>query len=112
MSTTSSRQAVITPTLHWIFPLASANTNSLTIPRSRWCSSCSALRASPVCPSATKIAPDALFDPDWKEEEKPWVLGRQPFGRIAIANSDAGASAYSNVAIDQAHRAVAEILRS
>ena len=55
------------------------------------------------------FAPNALFDPDWKEEEKPWVLGRQPFGRIAIANSDAGASAYSNVAIDQAYRAVGEI---
>jgi hypothetical protein len=40
------------------------------------------------------------------------VLGRQPFGKIVIANSDAGASAYSNVAIDQAHRAIAEILRS
>jgi spermidine dehydrogenase len=58
------------------------------------------------------FTPNALFDPDWKEEEKPWVLGRQPFGKIAIANSDAGASAYSNVAIDQAHRAIGEILRS
>jgi spermidine dehydrogenase len=51
-----------------------------------------------------------LFDPDWKEEEKPWIVGRQRFGRIAIANSDAGASAYTDVAIDQAHRAVAELL--
>jgi spermidine dehydrogenase len=58
------------------------------------------------------FTPNALFDPDWKEEEKPWVLGRQPFGKVAIANSDAGASAYSNVAIDQAHRAIGEILRS
>jgi spermidine dehydrogenase len=57
------------------------------------------------------FTPSPLFDPDWKEEEKPWVLGRQPFGKIAIANSDAGASAYSNVAIDQAHRAITEILR-
>jgi spermidine dehydrogenase len=57
------------------------------------------------------FTPNALFDPDWKEEEKPWVIGRQPFGKIAIANSDAGASAYSNVAIDQAHRAITEILR-
>jgi spermidine dehydrogenase len=56
--------------------------------------------------------PNSLFDPDWKEEEKPWVMGRQPFGEIAIANSDAGASAYSDVAIDQAWRAVSEILRS
>jgi spermidine dehydrogenase len=54
--------------------------------------------------------PNSLFDPTWKEEEKPWVIGRQPFGRIVIANSDAGASAYTNVAIDQAHRAITEIL--
>jgi spermidine dehydrogenase len=56
--------------------------------------------------------PNTLFDPDWKEEEKPWVIGRKPFGGIAIANSDAGASAYSDVAIDQAWRAVGEILKS
>jgi spermidine dehydrogenase len=54
--------------------------------------------------------PNTLFDPDWKEEEKPWVVGRKSFGKIAIANSDAGASAYSDVAIDQAWRAVGEIL--
>jgi spermidine dehydrogenase len=54
--------------------------------------------------------PNALFDPDWKEKEKPWVIGRKPFGRIAIANSDAGASAYTDVAIDQAYRAVQELL--
>jgi spermidine dehydrogenase len=56
--------------------------------------------------------PNSLFDPDWKEEEKPWVIGRKPFGKIAIANSDAGASAYSDVAIDQAWRAVGEVLKS
>jgi spermidine dehydrogenase len=56
--------------------------------------------------------PNSLFDPDWKEERKPWVIGRTPFGKIAIANSDAGASAYSDVAIDQAWRAVGEILKS
>jgi spermidine dehydrogenase len=54
--------------------------------------------------------PNSLFDPDWKEEDKPWVIGRKPFGRIAIANSDAGANAYTNEAIDQAHRAVTELL--
>jgi spermidine dehydrogenase len=36
------------------------------------------------------------------------VIGRKQFGRISIANSDAGASAYTNVAIDQAYRAVQE----
>ena len=43
-----------------------------------------------------------LFDPDWSEEERPWVIGRKPFGRIAIANSDAAAAAYTDAAIDQA----------
>ena len=57
-------------------------------------------------------APSALFDPDWKEGEQPWVIGRKRFGRIAIANSDAGANAYTDVAIDQAHRAVGELLAS
>ena len=52
-----------------------------------------------------------LFDPDWKEGEQPWVVGRKPFGRIAIANSDAGASAYTDTAIDQAYRAVQEVLK-
>jgi spermidine dehydrogenase len=52
---------------------------------------------------------NSLFDPDWAEGEQPWVVGRKPLGRIAIANSDAGASAYSDVAIDQAYRAVSEL---
>jgi spermidine dehydrogenase len=55
------------------------------------------------------FTPNPLFDPAWKEEEKPWVIGRERVGRIAIANSDAGASAYTNVAIDQAWRAVGEL---
>lgn len=54
-------------------------------------------------------APNSLFDPDWKEEEKPWVIGRKPFGRITIANSDSGAKAYLDAAVDQAHRAVQEL---
>jgi|HubBroStandDraft_2_1064218.scaffolds.fasta_scaffold02883_1 spermidine dehydrogenase len=54
--------------------------------------------------------PNALFDPAWKDGEQPWVLGRKPFGRITIANSDAGANAYTDVAIDQGLRAVDEIL--
>ena len=56
--------------------------------------------------------PNPLFDPDWPKGQQPWVVGRQPFGRITIANSDAGASAYTNVAIDQAYRAVQEALRT
>jgi spermidine dehydrogenase len=54
--------------------------------------------------------PFGLDTPEWKEGEQPWVKGRQPFGRIAIANSDAGASAYTDVAVDQAYRAVSELL--
>jgi spermidine dehydrogenase len=38
------------------------------------------------------------------------VRGRQPFGRIAIANSDAGGEPLTVVAIDQAYRAVNEVL--
>jgi len=56
------------------------------------------------------FTPFGLDLPQWKTGEQPWVLGRQPFGRIAIANSDAGASAYTDTAIDQAFRAVGEIL--
>jgi len=50
-----------------------------------------------------------LWDPPFAPNERPCVLGRQPFGRITIANSDAGAQAYTDVAIDQAWRAVGEI---
>jgi spermidine dehydrogenase len=52
-----------------------------------------------------------LYDPwDVPESERPHVIGRQRFGPIAIANSDAGAAAYTDSAIDQAHRAVGELL--
>ena len=54
---------------------------------------------------------DSLFDPHWKPEERPCVIGRRQFGRISIANSDAAASAYTNAAIDQAYRAVQEQLK-
>ena len=40
------------------------------------------------------------------------MIGRKQFGRISIANSDAGASAYTDAAIDQAYRAVQEQLKS
>jgi spermidine dehydrogenase len=56
------------------------------------------------------FTPFGLDLPQWKMGQEPWVLGRQRFGRIAIANSDAGASAYTDTAIDQAFRAVNEIL--
>ena len=57
-------------------------------------------------------SPGLLWEPDWpNEESKPWVIGRQPYGRIAIANSDAGAAANTDSAITHAHRAVQEILQ-
>ena len=36
-------------------------------------------------------------------------IARQPFGNIAFANSDAGAYAMTEVAIDQAWRAISEL---
>jgi spermidine dehydrogenase len=51
-----------------------------------------------------------MWDEDWPEDQRPCVLARRPFGRIAIANSDAGAYAYTDGAIDQAYRAVNELL--
>ncbi len=52
-----------------------------------------------------------LFDPELPEAEQPHVLGRAPFGRITIANSDAGGAAYTDSAINQGHRAVMELLK-
>ena len=55
--------------------------------------------------------PILLWEPDWpNEESKPWVIGRKPYGRIAIANSDAGAASGTNSAIVQGYRAVQESL--
>ncbi|HUI74596.1 MAG TPA: NAD(P)-binding protein [Candidatus Acidoferrum sp.] len=51
-----------------------------------------------------------LFDPDWPEEERPNVIGRKPFGQITIANTDSAATAYTDAAINEAHRAVTELL--
>jgi len=54
---------------------------------------------------------NSLYDPDFAEDQQPCVIGRQAFGRISIANSDAEAFAYTNAAIDQAFRAVNEVSR-
>jgi len=53
---------------------------------------------------------DTLGDPDLPERDRPHVIGRQPWGRITIANADSAAQAYTNAAIDMAHRAVGELL--
>jgi spermidine dehydrogenase len=52
---------------------------------------------------------NSLFDPDWPASQAPHEIGRKRCGHIAIANSDSGAGAYTDVAIDQAHRAVTEL---
>jgi len=53
---------------------------------------------------------DTLGDPDVPQEQRPHVIGRQRFGRVTIANSDAGAAAFTNQAMDEANRAVQELL--
>jgi spermidine dehydrogenase len=55
---------------------------------------------------------ESLSDPEMPAAERPCVIGRQRFGRISIANSDAGARAYTDCAIDQAYRAVQEIVKT
>ena len=55
---------------------------------------------------------NSLFDSFWLEGgETPCEVARKPFGRIAIANADAGAYAYTDEAINQAWRAVGEIVK-
>ncbi|TMJ46456.1 MAG: FAD-dependent oxidoreductase [Alphaproteobacteria bacterium] len=53
---------------------------------------------------------NSLFDPEWEKGEAPHEVGRARSGPIAIANSDSAAAAYTDAAIDQAHRAVEELL--
>ncbi len=50
-----------------------------------------------------------LWDPEWPPGQSPCEIGRKPFGRIMIANSDAAAAAYTDQAIDQGYRAIEEI---
>ena len=50
-------------------------------------------------------------DPEYAEDEYPHVRGRRPFGRVSIANADAGGRDYLDCAIDEAHRAVEELPR-
>ena len=50
------------------------------------------------------------FSDPWPNEKKIWLKGRKQFGRIAIANSDAAASAMTESAIEQGYRAMQEVL--
>jgi spermidine dehydrogenase len=54
-----------------------------------------------------------LFDPVYEDDEDPrypHIIGRQTYGRIAIANADSAANAMLESAIEQAHRAVNELV--
>jgi len=50
-----------------------------------------------------------LWDKGHSIENGPHIQARQPFGRIAIANSDAGADSWLDVGVMQALRAVREL---
>jgi spermidine dehydrogenase len=52
---------------------------------------------------------NSLFDAD-DYDDRVVKLARQPVGRVAIANSDAGGDAYAHLAINEAARAVREVL--
>jgi spermidine dehydrogenase len=51
---------------------------------------------------------DKLYEDD-RDERWPHMRARKPLGRIAIANSDAAASAMLEAAVEQAHRAISEL---
>jgi spermidine dehydrogenase len=60
-------------------------------------------------PHGYAYTPTPLYD-DPKEQAQTAKRARQRIGRIAIANSDSGWDAYTHAAIDQAHRAVEELV--
>ena len=45
-------------------------------------------------------------------DERPCIVGSKPAGRITIANSDAAASPHTDAAINEAYRAVSEVLHA
>jgi spermidine dehydrogenase len=59
-------------------------------------------------PHGYAYTPTPLYD-DPAQHAAIAKLARRRLGRICIANSDSGWDAYTHVAIDQAHRAVAEL---
>ncbi len=53
---------------------------------------------------------NSLWDPFWLDgTTPPCIEARKPYGRVAIANADADAYAYTDCAINQAWRAVNEL---
>ncbi|HXF89788.1 MAG TPA: FAD/NAD(P)-binding protein [Xanthobacteraceae bacterium] len=60
-------------------------------------------------PHGYSYVANSLFDPD-DYEERVLKRARQRVGRVAIANTDAGGDAWVHYAIDQAERAVRELV--
>jgi spermidine dehydrogenase len=52
---------------------------------------------------------DPLYEKDL-EDPMPYEIARTRVGQVAIANSDAAWTPFAHVAIDQANRAVGELL--
>ncbi len=46
----------------------------------------------------------------WRHERRPWVDARQSIGNIMIAGTDASSNAMTESAIEEAHRAVHELM--
>jgi len=62
-------------------------------------------------PHGFAMGTNALFDPaEWTGENHPTVVGRQPFGRITIANSDAAGLSLAQAAMDEGYRAATELV--
>ncbi|MCC3860177.1 NAD(P)/FAD-dependent oxidoreductase [Emcibacteraceae bacterium Y4] len=65
-------------------------------------------------PHGNAYAYDTITEPyHWAmfaTDDRPCVIARKQLGRLSVANSDADASPFTDAAIDQAHRAVREVL--
>ncbi len=55
---------------------------------------------------------DVAWSPkkSWQHERRPWVDARQSIGNIVIAGTDAASNAMTESAIEEAHRAVHELM--
>jgi len=54
---------------------------------------------------------DVAWSPErWRHERRPWVDARQSIGNIVIAGTDAASNAMTESAIDEAHRAVHDMM--
>jgi spermidine dehydrogenase len=97
----SSRTAPAGPSC-WRRRSRPSSATSATSSAARWPAAASIRRAtSPPSPStagrtATRPEYNPLFEPDCRRAQQPNVVGRARFGRITIANSDAGAAAYTD----------------